>query len=145
VDRSTDRSRVPSQAARDALEAKTSSTREGENRSGGHGGGERGKPRRRGRATNAIPTLQMEGKSGSEDECCAATQWEGPVCLWRRAGVKVHADFTQFVSTFMVGVEGTSAYFWQYSTCKLWPTALTSYIVGSLYECRCSHFLSASV
>jgi hypothetical protein len=43
----------------DALEAKTGSTREGENRSGGHGGGERGKPSRRGRATNTIPTLQL--------------------------------------------------------------------------------------
>jgi hypothetical protein len=57
VDGSADRSRVPSQAAWEALEAKTGSTREGKNRSGGHGEGERGKPRRRGGATNAIPTL----------------------------------------------------------------------------------------
>jgi hypothetical protein len=50
----------PSQTAWDALEAKNGSTRKGENRSGGHGGGERGKPRRRGSATNTIPTLQVE-------------------------------------------------------------------------------------
>jgi hypothetical protein len=47
VDDTAGRSRVPSVAAWSALEAKGGYSKEGENRSGGHGGGERGKARRR--------------------------------------------------------------------------------------------------
>jgi hypothetical protein len=58
VDSTADRARVPEQPARNALEAKDPVRRgKGENRSGGYGRVERGKPRRRGRATYDIQTL----------------------------------------------------------------------------------------
>jgi hypothetical protein len=53
--------------------------------------------------------LALGSKDGNV-ECGAATQWEGPVWLWRRVeGKVVQTDFTQFVSALMVGVEGVSA------------------------------------